>query len=146
MGRLLVSLGAGIVFGFGLGLSQMVNPAKVIGFLDVAGNWDPSLAFVMAGALAVTFVVFRPALKRPQPVMAAKFFVPTAGDIDARLVGGSAIFGIGWGLVGFCPGPALSSLAYGLQDSLIFVAALVVGAGLAKLVPPGKTRKEPAAA
>ena len=137
MVRSAVALLAGILFGLGLAVSQMVNPAKVLGFLDiaaawrpVAGGWDPSLAFVMAGALAVSAVGFRLALKRSAPIFATAFELPRATAIDGRLVAGAAIFGLGWGLVGFCPGPALASLVFGLPQSFIFVAAMVAGAWL----------------
>ena len=137
MVRCTVALLAGILFGFGLAVSQMVNPAKVLGFLDiaaawptVAGGWDPSLALVMAGALAVTALGFRLALRRPAPVFGAAFELPRATAIDGRLVAGAAIFGVGWGLVGFCPGPALASLVFGLPQSFVFVAAMAVGAWL----------------
>lgn len=146
MARLLTALGAGLLFGFGLGLSQMVDPAKIIGFLDVAGDWDPSLALVMVGALAVTLPVFRPVLRRTQPLLDREFFVSARSKIDAQLVGGAAIFGVGWGLAGFCPGPAIASLAYGLQESVIFIAAMAAGAGLSRLVLTGKTPEESAAA
>ncbi len=143
MGKLLAAALSGIVFGVGLAVSQMVNPAKIQGFLDVAGDWDPSLAFVMGGALIVTFVAFRLIHGRGQPIFAASFAATGSGAIDARLVGGSVVFGIGWGLVGFCPGPAIASLAYGLTESLIFVAAMAVGAVIYNFVPgpavPGGT-------
>ncbi len=146
MARLLTALGAGLLFGFGLGLSQMVDPAKIIGFLDVAGDWDPSLALVMIGALAVTLPVFRLVLRRTQPLLDREFFIAARSKIDTQLVGGAAIFGVGWGLAGFCPGPAVASLAYGLQDSVIFIAAMAVGAGLSRLVLTGKTPEESATA
>lgn len=135
MTRLLAALGAGVLFGFGLGLSQMVNPAKVLAFLDVAGDWDPSLALVMAGALIVTLPAFRWVLRREKPLSAPAFALPTRTAIDARLLGGSALFGVGWGLVGFCPGPVVASLAYGMPASLIFLLALIIGALLARLMP-----------
>ena len=135
MVRSAVALLAGILFGLGLAVSQMVNPAKVLGFLDIAaawrpvpGGWDPSLAFVMAGALAVTAVGFRLALRRPAPVFGTAFDLPRATAIDRPLLTGAAIFGVGWGLVGFCPGPALASLVFGLPQSFLFVAAMVAGA------------------
>ena len=135
MVRSSVALLAGILFGLGLAVSQMVNPAKVLGFLDiaaawqpVAGGWDPSLALVMAGALAVSAVGFRLALRRPAPVFGAAFDLPRMTAIDVRLVAGAAIFGVGWGLVGFCPGPAFASLVFGLPRSFVFVAAMVAGA------------------
>lgn len=135
MGKLLAAAGAGLLFGLGLAVSQMVNPAKIIGFLDVAGDWDPSLAFVMGGALVVSFIAFRLIHGRGRPILEPDFVKSGIGAIDGRLVGGSVVFGIGWGLVGFCPGPAISSLAYGRTESLIFVAAMVVGALLYKLAP-----------
>jgi uncharacterized membrane protein YedE/YeeE len=127
MQRSFASLLAGVVFGAGLTISQMVNPLKIIDFLDFFGSWDPSLAFVMASALAVSFVGFRAILRRPHPVFATEFSVPSARRIDARLIGGSALFGIGWGLAGYCPGPAVASLAYGRWQSAIFVAAMIAG-------------------
>lgn len=142
MARLLTALGTGLLFGLGLGLSQMVNPAKVLGFLDVAGDWDPSLAFVMAGGLAVTLVFFRPTLSRVGPLFGDRFFVPAKGELDARLTGGSALFGVGWGLVGLCPGPAIASLSYGLGNSLIFIAAMAAGAWLAGVLPTARTGEE----
>jgi uncharacterized membrane protein YedE/YeeE len=129
----LAALAAGVIFGLGLAVSQMVDPAKVLAFLDLAGDWDPSLVFVMAGAVAVSVVGFRAAQARLKPYFAAAFQMPKATDLDARLVGGAAVFGVGWGLVGVCPGPAIAGLAFGLTESAIFVAALVVGAGLANL-------------
>lgn len=130
MKQAIAALIAGIVFGLGLAVSQMINPAKVLGFLDVAGDWDPSLAFVMAGGLAVTFIGFRLIRGRAAPVFAPRFELPTRRELDRRLIGGAVVFGIGWGLVGFCPGPAFASLAFGLKESLIFVAAMVLGAWL----------------
>jgi uncharacterized membrane protein YedE/YeeE len=121
---------AGTIFGVGLAISEMINPAKVLAFLDIAGRWDPSLALVMAGALAVTAVGFRIVLKRPAPWFAPRFELPSGGQIDGRLLAGAAVFGIGWGLVGFCPGPAIASLAFAKVESLIFVAAMLAGAAL----------------
>jgi uncharacterized protein len=118
---------AGLLFGGGLTISQMVNPTKVTDFLDFFGRWDPSLAFVMASALVVTFASFRIILRRPHPLFAPEFRVPSAWRIDSRLIGGSAVFGIGWGLAGYCPGPAVASLAYGRWQSAIFVTAMIVG-------------------
>ncbi|MCE2510296.1 MAG: YeeE/YedE family protein [Alphaproteobacteria bacterium] len=141
MARLIAAFLAGLLFGVGLGLSQMVNPAKVLAFLDVAGDWDPSLALVMLGAVLVTFVAFRPILRLPQPVFAGKFSLPTLKSLTARLILGSAIFGVGWGLVGFCPGPAIASLAYGLPETLVFLAALIAGSWLAKLVPAATVKQ-----
>lgn len=124
----ILSLVSGVLFAFGLALSQMVNPAKVLNFLDIAGDWDPTLAFVMGGALLVTIPAFRWVLRRPEPLLGGKFHIPTRSDIDARLVIGSALFGVGWGIAGLCPGPAITALASGLLPVLGFVAAMVAGA------------------
>ena len=118
---------SGLVFGVGLILSGMTDPGKVIGFLDVAGNWDPSLAFVMGGAILVGFFAFRLAGKRARSFFGGAMHLPQRGDIDNRLVGGSLVFGIGWGLAGFCPGPALVSFASGMDKAAIFVAAMLGG-------------------
>jgi len=118
---------AGLIFGLGLVVSQMIDPAKVLGFLDTAGNWDPSLAFVMIGAIPVAAVGFRATRARPAPVLDIAFHGATRIRIDAGLVIGSTLFGIGWGLVGFCPGPALTSLALGRWQSFVFVAAMLAG-------------------
>ena len=130
MPHALGALLAGILFGLGLAVSQMINPAKVIGFLDFAGAWDPSLAVVMAGALGITAVGYRLALRRPAPLLAARFDLPTLREIDRRLLAGAVLFGIGWGLVGFCPGPVIASLAFGMKESLIFVGAMLAGMAL----------------
>ena len=138
MTRLLAAALSGLLFGLGLAVSQMVNPAKVLAFLDVAGAWDPSLILVMAGAVAVTALAYRLVLARPRPVLAAAFALPAKTAIDGRLIAGAVLFGAGWGLVGLCPGPAIASLAYGEPVSLIFLAALFVGLGLARrLTRPG---------
>ncbi|MDQ4126849.1 MAG: YeeE/YedE family protein [Actinomycetota bacterium] len=105
----------------------MMNPAKVIGFLDVAGDWDPTLAFVMGGALLVTIPAFRLVLGRPRPILADGFALPTGGALDGRLLGGAALFGVGWGLSGFCPGPAVAALVTGLAPVFAFVAAMLAG-------------------
>jgi uncharacterized membrane protein YedE/YeeE len=125
--RLLVALAAGALFGGGLIVSDMVNPARVLGFLDVAGAWDPTLAFVMAGALGPMIVAWRLAARRGAPVCGRSFPDRPAGGINRRLIGGSALFGAGWGLVGFCPGPALTALGTGNSSALIFTAAMVAG-------------------
>lgn len=135
MREALAGLAVGILFGIGLAVSQMVNPAKVLGFLDLAGNWDPTLALVLAGAVAASGVGFRLVIQRPRPLLASKFHLPTRKDIDARLVGGGVIFGIGWGLVGFCPGPALAALALGLWQPAVFVAAMLAGMVLFRFIP-----------
>ena len=123
----LLSFAAGLVFGIGLILSGMTDPGKVIGFLDVAGLWDPSLAFVMAGAIVVGFFAFMMASRRTQTFLGGAMQLPQRRDIDARLVGGSVVFGIGWGLAGFCPGPALVSFGSGQDKAAVFVAAMLVG-------------------
>lgn len=130
-----VSFLVGFVFSVGLALSGMTLPQKVIGFLDFTGDWDPSLAFVMGGAVLVYGVVFRYVLQMKQPVYAAKFSIPTRRDINWRLLAGAAIFGIGWGLGGFCPGPALASAAAGVAgvlDIFAFVISMVAGMFLYK--------------
>jgi len=107
--RMVAALACGIIFGFGLAISGMMNPAKVIGFLDVAGDWDPTLAFVMGGALLVTIPAYRVILKRRRPVLASGLSLPAEEKLDVPLIWGSALFGVGWGLVGFCPGPAVAA-------------------------------------
>lgn len=124
----LASFAAGAIFGLGLVISGMANPAKVLGFLDIAGNWDPTLAFVMGGAILVAFPAFRWATRRQKPLLAEKWSLPDRNDIDPRLVAGAALFGIGWGLAGFCPGPALAAISIAPVDALTFVAAMIAGA------------------
>jgi uncharacterized membrane protein YedE/YeeE len=121
------SLLAGIIFGVGLTISDMVNPARVLNFLDVAGEWDPTLIFVMAGGLAVTAVGYRFVFSRSAPVIGTKFNIPTQRQIDLPLVGGSALFGLGWGLAGICPGPAFTDLATLEPKVLVFIAAMLMG-------------------
>lgn len=123
----LISALAGIVFGFGLALAQMTDPAKVIGFLDVTGQWDPTLALVLGGAVLVTLVSFRFILLRAQPVFDTRFHLPTRRDIDVRLISGAAIFGIGWGVAGLCPGPGVAAIAQGAWQPLVFLAGLALG-------------------
>ena len=118
---------AGLLFGIGLIVSGMSDPGKVIGFLDVAGSWDPSLALVMAGAILVGFFAFMFARRRTQAFLGGAMHLPQNQDIDNRLVGGSLVFGIGWGLAGFCPGPALVSFASGQEKAAVFVAAMLLG-------------------
>jgi uncharacterized membrane protein YedE/YeeE len=126
--RLLVALLAGTIFGFGLALSGMMNPARIAGFLDVAsGRWDPSLMFVLGGAVIVAVPGVLLQRKMAKPVLDDRFHLPEKTGIDARLVIGSAIFGIGWGLAGFCPGPALSVLTTGLAPVALFVCAMAAG-------------------
>lgn len=119
--------GYGLLFAVGLAVSGMAQPAKVVGFLDVFGDWDPSLAFVMGGALGVYFLTQRLAAGRAKPLYAARFVLPTPTRIDGRLIAGAAVFGVGWGLSGFCPGPALTSLGAGARAAVWLVPAMVVG-------------------
>ena len=130
--RILISAIAGLVFGLGLIISGMSDPAKVQNFLDLFGIWDPSLAFVMAGAIAVTFVGYRAAFGRGSPLLADAVSLPTKTAIDAPLVIGAALFGVGWGLSGFCPGPAIVSLPLLATGTLVFVPAMLVGMLLAR--------------
>jgi uncharacterized protein len=123
----LAAFAAGLVFGIGLIVSGMTDPAKVLGFLDIAGSWDPSLAFVMAGAILVGFFAFMLAGKRTTTLLGAVLHLPQARDIDARLIGGAVVFGIGWGLAGFCPGPALVSFGGGQDKAAVFVVAMLAG-------------------
>ena len=123
----LTALLSGLVFGLGLMVSGMANPAKVLGFLDLAGAWDPSLALVMAGAILVGFFAFLVAKNRTRSFIGAEMKLPTASAIDRRLLTGSALFGAGWGVAGFCPGPSLVALGMGEPKALVFVAAMLVG-------------------
>jgi uncharacterized membrane protein YedE/YeeE len=122
---------SGAVFGVGLALSTMTDRQVVLGFLDLAGAWNPTLAFVMGGAVAVAVFAFRLVLRRPAPTCADRFRVPTSDAIDAKLLAGAAIFGVGWGLAGFCPGPVLVGAAAGLADAWVFVPAMVAGSWIA---------------
>jgi len=125
--RLPVAYIVGLIFGLGISLSGMANPAKVINFFDIAGTWDPSLAFVMGGGVLVTFFGYRWVLARPKPLFESNFAMPTRNDIDFKLIGGSLIFGVGWGIAGVCPGGALPALGTGNGMVILFVAALLVG-------------------
>lgn len=135
MKRLAFALASGALFGLGLAVSGMTDPDKVLNFLDLAGRWDPSLALVMAGALAVATPGYAWARRRGQAVCGDALQLPTSTRIDRRLLLGSAAFGIGWGIAGFCPGPALANLAHGQLDALVFVGALLAGSRLARLLP-----------
>ena len=127
MNRVIIALISGILFGAGLVLSEMVNPLKVQGFLDLFGNWDPSLALVMGGAVAVTLVTSRFILRRKTPVFADRFYMAMTSNIDTRLILGAVLFGTGWGLSGYCPGPGLVNAMINPAEALIFIPALIIG-------------------
>jgi uncharacterized protein len=129
MPSVLVALASGLLFGLGLTVSQMINPAKVIGFLEIFGDWDPSLALVMATAIPVTAVGYVLARHRHSPVCAPAFNLPTQIRIDRSLIAGAVLFGVGWGLVGYCPGPALAALSLGNPATALFVSSMLVGMG-----------------
>lgn len=139
----IAALVSGILFGMGMAVSGMIDPAKVIGFLDVSGHWDPSLAFVMGGALAVFlpsyFLIIKP---RKQSVSGAEMCTPTNTKIDARLLSGAAIFGLGWGLAGICPGPAVASLSFGNMSIVLFFVAMLAGSLLTKIVMSSRETEE----
>ena len=130
---LLVALISGTLFGLGLSVAQMIDPAKVVNFLDVTGQWDPSLAFVMAGALAVNIVATPLILKRNKPVCDTLFRTPLKEQIDRRLILGAALFGVGWGIAGYCPGPMITSVSFVNSDILIVLTAYVIGTLLTRL-------------
>lgn len=123
----LLALLAGLLFGLGLGLSQMIDRDRVLGFLDVSGVWDPTLLFVLGGAVTVTVIAFRFVLCRPYPVLANQFYLPTKKDIDKPLVIGAAIFGVGWGIAGYCPGPGITALVLGIWNPVLFTIAFLAG-------------------
>ena len=130
----LLTLISGLLFGFGLLLSGMADPAKVQNFLDLFGTWDPSLAFVMGGAIAITMPGFWLVIRRNKPFFNDVFHLPSRTDLDARLITGAAIFGVGWGLGGFCPGPAMTALPLAAEGTLIFVATMLTGMAASKYV------------
>jgi uncharacterized membrane protein YedE/YeeE len=127
--RLVVAYVCGLVFAVGLGVSGMTHPSKVLAFLDFAGDWDPSLALVMGSGVLVNLVFFRIATRRGAPLLASSFALPTSTAVDASLVGGAALFGVGWGLGGFCPGPAIVSVVTGAAPVVTFVVAMLVAMG-----------------
>ena len=129
-----IALGAGLLFGLGLIVSGMINPSKVIGFLDLAGNWDPSLIFVMGGGVTVTLCTFWLVLRRDRPLFDKQFFLPNKADIDTRLITGAALFGIGWGIAGLCPGPAMTGLATLDPTVVLFVGSMIIGMVLQHLL------------
>jgi len=128
----LIAIISGLAFGIGLALSGMTDTTKVQGFLDVFGQWDGSLLLVMAAALGTTFIAFHYLLKRQEPVIADKFFLPVKKVIDKPLIMGAVIFGVGWGMVGYCPGPAFAALGYFQWQALLFVVMMLLGSGIAK--------------
>lgn len=136
----LVNIALGLLFGAGLVVSGMSDPAKVLNFLDLFGTWDPSLALVMAGAVAVTFIGYRAVLAQKRPIVGDRFHLPTGSDVDRRVVVGPAIFGVGWGLGGFCPGPALTALGLGATGTLVFVPAMFAGMWCARLLSDGRPK------
>lgn len=134
MSRMITALLIGLVFGTGIALSGMINPAKVLNFFDVAGAWDPSLAFVMGGALIVTAIGYRLVLKNPAPLCDTSFHLPARKKIDLPLLAGAGLFGIGWGIAGFCPGGSIPALGLGEPAALIFVASMVCGIAITRLI------------
>ncbi len=141
--ELLLSFASGLLFAVGLAVAGMTQPSKVVGFLDFAGDWDPSLAFVMMGAIAVYFVANRLVTRRSAPLVDSMFHLPTRRDIEPKLVIGAGLFGIGWGLAGYCPGPGLSSLGTGALPALLFVASMATGMLSFEALQKLRTRRVP---
>jgi len=141
---IVTALLSGLIFGFGLMVSGMANPAKVLGFLDLAGRWDPSLAFVMVGAIAVSSIAFLVAKRRKQSLLGLPMQLPSSATVTLRLVLGSAVFGVGWGLAGFCPGPAMVALGAGFPKAWGFVAAMLVGMAVFELLERAKLSRQQA--
>ena len=139
--KLIFALFTGLVFGTGIAVSGMMDPAKVLNFFDVAGTWDPSLAFVMGGALVVTFFGYRLVGRRAAPLFEDRFQIPTSTVLDARLVGGSALFGIGWGIAGFCPGAAIPALGTGRWEVALFLVSVVAGLVLKRFIASPRPAK-----
>lgn len=135
---------SGVIFAMGLAISGMTQPHKVVGFLDFAGNWIPDLAFVMGGAVVVNFIALRLTLRRDGPILAEHFGLPTRSDLTPRLIGGAALFGAGWGLGGFCPGPAVVSVPTGASSVLVFVGAMLAGMIAFDLVAAARAKAAPA--
>ena len=133
MGKLATLL-SGLLFGTGLTISGMVNPMKILNFLDISGPWDPTLIFVMGAGVVVTLLGYQIIFKRSAPLFATSFRLPTSQDIDVKLLGGAALFGLGWGLTGFCPGPAIASLVFGRMESITFVIAMAAGMIITKQI------------
>jgi uncharacterized membrane protein YedE/YeeE len=142
--RLLISYLIGLVFGVGISISGMANPAKVLNFFDVAGTWDPSLGLVMGGALVTTFIGYRFVLRRSVPYLADAFHLPARRDLDVPLIGGAVLFGIGWGIAGFCPGGAIPALGTGNVDVFVFMAACIAGIVAARALQSAIATRNPA--
>ncbi|SEL44390.1 hypothetical protein SAMN05443999_105208 [Roseovarius azorensis] len=143
--RLISAFIVGLIFGVGIAISGMINPAKVLNFFDVAGTWDPSLMFVMGGALITTFIGYRLVLRRSAPLIEERFQLPASTAINARLIGGAAVFGLGWGIAGFCPGAALPALGSGKGEVFAFIGALLAGIWVARLIQTKQTDRSAAA-
>lgn len=143
--RVVSALLAGVLFGAGLAVAQMTNPRKVLDFLDVAGAWDPSLLVVLGAAVAVTTVGYRFVMRRPRPLFDDTFHLPGRRDLEPRLAAGAAIFGVGWALYGYCPGPALASLATGAREVVLFLAAMLLGMLLFRTLESSRTTDRSAA-
>ncbi|MDE8346811.1 MAG: YeeE/YedE family protein [Acidocella sp.] len=141
MKQVLLALAAGVLFGAGLALSGMADPAKVRGFLDIFGAWNPTLAFVMAGAMLPMGIAWRIQARLRAPLAAAGFNLPDTSRLDARLIGGAVLFGIGWGVAGLCPGPAIADLALAPRGAAIFVLAMLAGMALLKIITSRKGRE-----
>lgn len=133
MKKLIPAFLFGFIFALGLGIAGMTQPQKIIGFLDIFGDWDPSLAWVMAGAILVHSITYRSILKKPTPILAQVFSIPKKNDLDVKLIGGAVLFGIGWGIAGFCPAPAITSLASFNSQTMLFVGAMLSGMFFFKL-------------
>lgn len=131
--RNLLALLTGLIFGMGLSLSEMINPDRVLGFLDILGAWNPALAFVLGGAVLTSMICFHFILKQPHPLLDKQFYMPSKTMIDRPLIVGAVLFGLGWGLYGYCPGPALAALSYLEPSTFVFVAAMIAGLFLARL-------------
>lgn len=135
MARILTAALSGLLFGFGLALSQMTDRQRVLGFLDVTGNWDPTLVFVMGGAVMTTLLSFRFILKRSKPLLDEQFHLPQLSDVDIKLVSGAVLFGIGWGMAGYCPGPAIAALSSLTSNPIVFFLGFIAGSRLASSLP-----------
>ncbi|WP_299483568.1 DUF6691 family protein [uncultured Roseibium sp.] len=146
MARILSAFVIGLIFGTGILVSGMGNPAKVLNFFDLAGTWDPSLAFVMGGALLVTAIGYRVVLTKPEPVLEGSFLLPARRDLDLKLIGGSAVFGIGWGMAGFCPGGLVPVLGLGMAEPALTAVSIVAGMLAARWTSRIALKKQPAGA